>query len=200
MYTEEELQRFEAELRDKEEELKRKAENLRQEQELLNAQLERIHTLFRRQLAVPLMGEHDALTVQTGCKMDWTHVAKAVCHNPPEKTVKYLIWKSNAAMRDDLSGFGCDVSIKMLCIFRKRTALLLRFVTGVNKRQPDGLVEPNGEQRHFCYFWNPFSLVELFTEVWGSFPLRFSFFFFSDLTWINYNPAQFTPCWNCGRE
>uniref|UniRef100_A0A8C4I3S8 Nucleobindin-1 n=1 Tax=Dicentrarchus labrax TaxID=13489 RepID=A0A8C4I3S8_DICLA len=34
-YTEEELQRFEVELRDKEEELKRKAENLRQEQELL---------------------------------------------------------------------------------------------------------------------------------------------------------------------
>ncbi len=138
-----------------------------EEQELLNAQLERIHTLFRRQLAVPLMGEHDALTVQTGCKMEWTHVAKAVCHNPPEKTVKYLIWKSNAAMCDDLSGFGCDVSIKMLCRFRKRTALLLRFVTGVNKRQPDGLVEPNGEQRHLCYFWNPFSLVELFTEVWG---------------------------------
>uniref|UniRef100_A0A3B5MKH2 Nucleobindin-1 n=1 Tax=Xiphophorus couchianus TaxID=32473 RepID=A0A3B5MKH2_9TELE len=35
LYTEEELQRFEAELRDKEEELKRKAETLRQEQELL---------------------------------------------------------------------------------------------------------------------------------------------------------------------
>ncbi|MEQ2247937.1 Nucleobindin-1 [Ilyodon furcidens] len=35
LYTEEELQRFEAELRDKEEELKRKAENLRQEQDLL---------------------------------------------------------------------------------------------------------------------------------------------------------------------
>lgn len=35
MYTEEELQRFEAELRDKEEELKRRAETLRQEQELL---------------------------------------------------------------------------------------------------------------------------------------------------------------------
>lgn len=35
VYSEEELQRFEAELRDKEEELKRKAENLRQEQELL---------------------------------------------------------------------------------------------------------------------------------------------------------------------
>lgn len=34
-YTDEELQRFEAELRDKEEELKRKAETLRQEQELL---------------------------------------------------------------------------------------------------------------------------------------------------------------------
>ncbi|XP_070704421.1 nucleobindin-1 [Pempheris klunzingeri] len=34
-YTEEELQRFEVELRDKEEELKRKAESLRQEQELL---------------------------------------------------------------------------------------------------------------------------------------------------------------------
>lgn len=36
MYTEEELQRFEVELRDKEEELKRRAANLRQEQELLN--------------------------------------------------------------------------------------------------------------------------------------------------------------------
>lgn len=36
MYTDEELQRFEAELRDKEEELKRRAETLRQEQELLN--------------------------------------------------------------------------------------------------------------------------------------------------------------------
>lgn len=36
LYTEEELQRFEAELRDKEEELKRKAETLRQEQELLS--------------------------------------------------------------------------------------------------------------------------------------------------------------------
>lgn len=35
VYTEEELQRFEAELRDKEEELKRRAETLRQEQELL---------------------------------------------------------------------------------------------------------------------------------------------------------------------
>uniref|UniRef100_A0A3Q2D421 Nucleobindin-1 n=1 Tax=Cyprinodon variegatus TaxID=28743 RepID=A0A3Q2D421_CYPVA len=35
LYTEEELQRFEAELRDREEELKRKAETLRQEQELL---------------------------------------------------------------------------------------------------------------------------------------------------------------------
>ncbi|XP_044188271.1 nucleobindin-1 isoform X1 [Thunnus albacares] len=35
VYSEEELQRFEAELRDKEEELKRKAETLRQEQELL---------------------------------------------------------------------------------------------------------------------------------------------------------------------
>uniref|UniRef100_A0A3Q2P097 Nucleobindin-1 n=1 Tax=Fundulus heteroclitus TaxID=8078 RepID=A0A3Q2P097_FUNHE len=35
LYTEEELQRFEAELRDKEEELKRKAETLHQEQELL---------------------------------------------------------------------------------------------------------------------------------------------------------------------
>lgn len=35
LYTEEELQRFEAELRDKEEELKRRAETLRQEQELL---------------------------------------------------------------------------------------------------------------------------------------------------------------------
>lgn len=35
LYTEEELVRFEAELRDKEEELKRKTENLRQEQELL---------------------------------------------------------------------------------------------------------------------------------------------------------------------
>lgn len=28
-----------------------------EQQELLNAQLDRIHTLFRRQLAVPLMGE-----------------------------------------------------------------------------------------------------------------------------------------------
>uniref|UniRef100_A0A8C9YFT8 Nucleobindin-1 n=1 Tax=Sander lucioperca TaxID=283035 RepID=A0A8C9YFT8_SANLU len=35
VYTEEELQRFEVELRDKEEELKRKAENLRQQQDLL---------------------------------------------------------------------------------------------------------------------------------------------------------------------
>lgn len=35
LYTEEELRRFEAELRDKEEELRRKAVNLRQEQELL---------------------------------------------------------------------------------------------------------------------------------------------------------------------
>lgn len=35
MYTDEELQRFEAELRDKEEELKRRAETLHQEQELL---------------------------------------------------------------------------------------------------------------------------------------------------------------------
>nr|XP_057904502.1 nucleobindin-1 isoform X2 [Doryrhamphus excisus] len=35
LYTEEELQRFEAELRDKEEELKKRAETLRQEQELL---------------------------------------------------------------------------------------------------------------------------------------------------------------------
>lgn len=34
-YTEEELQRFEAELRDKEDELKRKAHDLREEQELL---------------------------------------------------------------------------------------------------------------------------------------------------------------------
>lgn len=35
LYTEEELQRFEVDLRDREEELKRKAENLRQQQELL---------------------------------------------------------------------------------------------------------------------------------------------------------------------
>lgn len=35
VYTEEELQRFEAELRDKEEELRRKKEKLHQEQELL---------------------------------------------------------------------------------------------------------------------------------------------------------------------
>lgn len=36
MYTEEELQRFEAELLDKQVELSRRAETLRQEQELLN--------------------------------------------------------------------------------------------------------------------------------------------------------------------
>lgn len=35
VYTEEELQRFEAELRDKEEELRRKKEKLQEEQELL---------------------------------------------------------------------------------------------------------------------------------------------------------------------
>ena len=29
----------------------------REQQELLNAQLERIHTLFRRQLSIPLMGK-----------------------------------------------------------------------------------------------------------------------------------------------
>lgn len=39
----------------------------REEQELLSAQLERIHTLFRRQLAVPLMGEHGDSSVQMDC-------------------------------------------------------------------------------------------------------------------------------------
>jgi len=39
----------------------------REEQELRNTQLERIHTLFRRQLAVPLMGKHGDSSLQ----MDW---------------------------------------------------------------------------------------------------------------------------------
>ncbi|MEQ2202696.1 hypothetical protein XENOCAPTIV_012651 [Xenoophorus captivus] len=39
----------------------------REEQELLSAQLQRIHTLFRRQLAVPLMGKHGDSSVQMDC-------------------------------------------------------------------------------------------------------------------------------------
>lgn len=34
-----------------------------EQQELLNAQLDRIHTLFRRQLAVPLMGEGSSVSL-----------------------------------------------------------------------------------------------------------------------------------------
>lgn len=36
-----------------------------EEQEQLNKQLERIHTLFRRQLAIPLMGEYRAAATLT---------------------------------------------------------------------------------------------------------------------------------------
>lgn len=52
-YTEEELQRFEAELRDKEEELKRKEDTLRQEQELLKERGKALEAQRREYQQVP---------------------------------------------------------------------------------------------------------------------------------------------------
>lgn len=45
------------------------------EQELLNAQLDRIHTLFRRQLAVPLLGEWNSV-------VNGLHCAHTFCFGP----------------------------------------------------------------------------------------------------------------------
>lgn len=51
---------------------------------MLKTQLERIHTLFRRQLAIPLMGKHDVSSGQTGCcKMRQIPVARAICQKLP---------------------------------------------------------------------------------------------------------------------
>lgn len=58
MYTEEELQRFEAELRDKEEELKRKADALHQEQELLKERGKALEAQRREYQQVAVISSH----------------------------------------------------------------------------------------------------------------------------------------------
>uniref|UniRef100_A0AAQ6AEC4 Nucleobindin-1 n=1 Tax=Amphiprion ocellaris TaxID=80972 RepID=A0AAQ6AEC4_AMPOC len=80
VYTEEELQRFEAELRDKEEELKRRAETLRQEQELLKERGKALEAQRReyQQVTVPTHLPRTHLTVKKyipGTKFN--HTAKA---------------------------------------------------------------------------------------------------------------------------
>uniref|UniRef100_A0A671XEZ4 Nucleobindin-1 n=1 Tax=Sparus aurata TaxID=8175 RepID=A0A671XEZ4_SPAAU len=81
LYTEEELVRFEAELRDKEEELKRKAENLRQEQELLKERGKALEAQRREYQQVTSISSLLSLTEE---KVAAEHVADAPNNLPAE--------------------------------------------------------------------------------------------------------------------
>lgn len=139
----------------------------REEQELLNTQLGRIHTLFRRQLAIPLMGENDVSSVQTECKTGRIPVVKALCHGPPggkNCEIHHLkryrcLWRLVECGMTVMWLLKCNTDLERehssVCCSRGRE-ILLHFIILI-------LAQLNGEQRQFYNAWNLF-LSELLTR------------------------------------